>query len=258
MFLELDHVSKCFLGKQQSVMEDVSLSIEKGEFFSLVGPSGCGKSTLLNMIAGLEHPTKGTIKLEGKLIDKPGADRVMMFQDAALFPWLNVIDNVKFGMKWTGVSKEEQDIKAHQFLKLVKLDKFSKYQVHELSGGMRQRVALARALALDSDVLLMDEPFSALDKQTTNVLRDELAQICARAKRTMILITHSVEEAVLLSDRVAVMGSGSSGIKAIHKIDLPKPRHIESEEFLKIRKQILNEVRKEVEESEKNEFDESE
>lgn len=258
MFLEIDHVSKHFSGKEQSVMEDVSLSIEKGEFFSLVGPSGCGKSTLLNMIAGLEQPSEGTIKLEGKQIEKPGADRVMMFQDAALFPWLNVIDNVKFGMKWTGVSKEEQDKKAHAFLKLVKLDKFHKYRVHELSGGMRQRVALARALALDSKVLLMDEPFSALDKQTTNVLRDELAQICARTKRTMILITHSVEEAVLLSDRVAIMGSGSCGIKAIHTIDLPKPRHIESEEFLKIRKRILNEVRKEVEESEKNEFDESE
>lgn len=255
MFLELENVSKQFEGKENAIMEGVSFSVEKGEFFSIVGPSGCGKSTLLNMIAGLERPSAGTIRLEGKVIVKAGADRVMMFQDAALFPWLNVIENVKFGMRWTGVKKEEQERKAHEFLKLVKLDQFCNYRVHELSGGMRQRVALARALALDSSVLLMDEPFSALDKQTTNVLRDELAQICAKTKRTMILITHSVEEAVLLSDRIAIMGSGSEGIKVIYQIDLPKPRHIESDEFMQYRRRILNEVRREVEKSEKDEFD---
>ena len=179
----------------------------------------------------------------------------MMFQDAALFPWLNVIENVKFGLDVIGCSKEEQDERAHQYLKLVKLDRFCNYRVHEISGGMKQRAALARALAMDCRILLMDEPFSALDKQTTNLLREELAEICAEARRTMILVTHSVEEAVFLSDHVAVIGAGKTGLKKIYPIDLPRPRHIESEEFLRLRREILDDVRIEVEQSEQGEFD---
>lgn len=253
--LELKDVSKQYPQQGEDVLSSVSLKIEDGEFFGIVGPSGCGKTTLLNLIAGLELPTQGTILMDGRPITGPGNDRIMMFQDAALFPWLNVIENVKFGLDVAGYSREEQEERAHRYLKLVKLDRFCNYRVHEISGGMKQRAALARALAMDCRILLMDEPFSALDKQTTNVLREELAQICAVAKRTMILVTHSVEEAVFLSDHVAVIGAGKTGLKNVYSIDLPRPRRIESEEFLRYRRAILDEVRIEVEQSEQEEFD---
>ena len=254
--LELKDVSKQYEGHGGEVLTAVSLTIEAGEFFSVVGPSGSGKSTLLNLVAGLEKPTQGSIRMDGKPVTGPGNDRIMMFQDSALFPWLNVIENVKFGLNIIGCSREEQEERSHRYLKLVKLDKFSNYRIHELSGGMRQRVALARALAMDCRVLLMDEPFSALDKQTTNILREELAEICAVAKRTVILVTHSVEEALFLSDRVAVIGAGKTGLKRIYSVGIPRPRQIGSEEFLKLRREILNDVRIEVEQSEKGEFDE--
>lgn len=157
--LELKDVSKQYEGHGGEVLTAVSLTIEEGEFFSVVGPSGCGKSTLLNLVAGLEKPTQGSIRMDGKPVTGPGNDRIMMFQDSALFPWLNVIENVKFGLNIIGCSREEQEERSHRYLKLVKLDKFSNYRIHELSGGMRQRVALARALAMDCRVLLMDEPF---------------------------------------------------------------------------------------------------
>ncbi len=253
--LELINVAKQYDGHGGEVLTSVSLKIEDGEFFSIVGPSGCGKSTLLNLIAGFELPTEGSIFMDGKPVTGPGNDRIMMFQDSALFPWLNVIDNVKFGLDIVGCSKAEQEERAHQYLKLVKLDKFSSYRVHELSGGMKQRAALARALAMDCKVLLMDEPFSALDKQTTNILREELAEICAAARRTIILVTHSVEEALFLSDRVAVIGAGKTGLKKIYSVDMPRPRQIGSEPFLKLRREILDDVRIEVEQSEKGEFD---
>lgn len=253
--LELKDVSKQYPQQGEDVLSSVSLKIEDGEFFGIVGPSGCGKTTLLNLIAGLELPTHGTILMDGRPITGPGNDRIMMFQDAALFPWLNVIENVKFGLDVAGYSREEQEERAHRYLKLVKLDRFCNYRVHEISGGMKQRTALARALAMECRILLMDEPFSALDKQTTNVLREELAQICAVAKRTMILVTHSVEEAVFLSDHVAVIGAGKTGLKNVYSIDLPRPRRIESEEFLRYRRAILDEVRIEVEQSEQEEFD---
>ncbi len=253
--LELKDVSKQYPQQGEDVLSSVSLKIEDGEFFGIVGPSGCGKTTLLNLIAGLELPTQGTILMDGRPITGPGNDRIMMFQDAALFPWLNVIENVKFGLDVAGDSREEQEERAHRYLKLVKLDRFCNYRVHEISGGMKQRTALARALAMECRILLMDEPFSALDKQTTNVLREELAQICAVAKRTMILVTHSVEEAVFLSDHVAVIGAGKTGLKNVYSIDLPRPRRIESEEFLRYRRAILDEVRIEVEQSEQEEFD---
>ena len=253
--LELKDVSKQYEEHGGEVLTSVSLRIEEGEFFGIVGPSGCGKSTLLNLIAGFEMPTHGTVYMDGKPVTGPGNDRIMMFQDSALFPWLNVIENVKFGLDIAGYSREEQEERAHKYLKLVKLVRFCNYRIHELSGGMKQRAALARALSMDCRVLLMDEPFSALDKQTTNVLREELQEICSVAKRTMILVTHSVEEAVFLADRVAVIGAGEAGLKKIYSIMLPRPRHIESEEFLRLRKEILDEVRIEVERCEKEEFD---
>lgn len=253
--LELKNVAKQYQAQDGEVLTAVLLTIEDGEFFGIVGPSGCGKTTLLNLVAGLENPTQGEIYMDGSKITGPGNDRIMMFQDSALFPWLNVIENVKFGLSMKGCTKAEQEELAHKYLKLVKLDKFSNYRIHEISGGMKQRAALARALAVDCRILLMDEPFSALDKQTTNILREELAEICIAAKRTVIFVTHSVEEAVLLSDRIAVIGSGKTGLKKIYTVNLPKPRHIGSDDFVKLRREILDEVRIEVEQSEKEQFD---
>lgn len=254
MALVLQNVCKSFENSEKDAVNDINLTIEEGEFVCLVGPSGCGKSTILNMIAGLLQPSSGELLLDGEPITGAGADRGMMFQDSALFPWLSVIDNVKFGMQIAGLSKAEQEEKAMHYLKMVKLDKFREYAVHELSGGMRQRVALARALALDSKLLLMDEPFSALDKQTTNILRGEVARIWSETKKTIVLVTHSVEEAVFFADKVAVFSANPGSIKRVVKVDLPRPRVIDDEKFVHLRHMILNEVRSEVEKSEEKEF----
>ncbi|MDR2889754.1 MAG: ABC transporter ATP-binding protein [Lachnospiraceae bacterium] len=254
MILEIDRVSKRFDNSDKEAVNNVSLTINEGEFICLVGPSGCGKSTLLNMIAGLERPTAGEIRLAGEKITGPGADRVVMFQDAALFPWLNVLDNVTFGLRLMKKDKVECNRIAMNYLKMVKLTKFAHYRVHELSGGMKQRVALARALAMDSAILLMDEPFSALDKQTINKLRDEVAQIWEETRKTIVMVTHSVEEALFFGDRVVVMSAHPGEIREILTIDLPRPRPIDSASFVSYRKTILEEVRKEVDRSEQAEF----
>ena len=237
--LELKNICKHFSNTNQNVLENINLTIHDGEFICLVGPSGTGKSTLLNIIAGLETPSSGTITLDNKNICEPDNDRVMMFQESALFPWMNVINNVKMGLKHSGLSKEEQKKKACSFLNMVRMGKYSEYKINQLSGGMKQRVQLARALAIDSKLLLMDEPFSALDKQTTNLLRAETAKICKNTKKTVILITHSVEEAVYFADRVFLMSAKEHTITNIYEIDLERPRHIESKEFLNYRKEIL-------------------
>lgn len=197
MSLILKNVSKTFEDTKGDVLNNINLEIQNGEFVCVVGQSGCGKSTLLNLIAGLEKPTSGEILLNGKGFDGPSANRVVMFQEHALFPWLNVIENVKFGMKLAGLSAKEQEDTAMKYLRMMQLEEYRDYAIHQLSGGMRQRVALARALTLDSEILLMDEPFSALDKQTSNRLRSELQEIWLKTKRTILFITHSVEEAVL-------------------------------------------------------------
>ncbi|MDR0233932.1 MAG: ATP-binding cassette domain-containing protein, partial [Zoogloeaceae bacterium] len=173
MSLTIRHLYKCFPSSARDTLDDINLEIGEGEFICVIGPSGCGKTTLLNLIAGLELPTRGEIHLDGNRITGAGPDRVVMFQEAALFPWLSVVENVKFGLKVAGKSGQAQDEAAMRYLSLVRLAHFKDYRCHELSGGMKQRVALARALALDSKILLMDEPFAALDKQTKNRLRDE-------------------------------------------------------------------------------------
>lgn len=255
MPLKLCGVSKRYEQSQNLTLDSIDLTIEDGEFVCIVGPSGCGKSTLLNLVAGLEQVTTGQILLDNIKVESPGADRVVMFQESALFPWLNVKENVMFGMKLAGLSKEEQEKKADYYLKMVQLYDFRDYPIHQLSGGMKQRTALARALCLDSRLLLMDEPFSALDKQTINLLRDEVESIWMKTKKTILFVTHSVEEAVFFADRVVVLSENPGRIKAIHKIDVPRPRHIESEEFLKLRKVILDEVRKEVQKIAEEEYD---
>lgn len=255
MELKISHISKSFDDTDKETLQDIDLEIKEGEFICLVGPSGCGKSTLLNLVAGLEMPSKGEIILDGKKIEGPGADRGVMFQEAALFPWLKVIDNIKIGLQFIGVGKEEQEQRAEHYLKMVQLYDFKDYAVHQLSGGMKQRVALARSLAMDSKVLLMDEPFSALDKQTTNLLRKEVENIWMKTKKTIIFVTHSVEEAVYFADRIVVLSDHPGRIKEIYKVELPRPRHIESPEFINIRKMILEQVKKEAEKIAEAEFD---
>ena len=253
--LKTSGLSKIFKNAAEPALSDINLEIAEGEFICIVGPSGCGKSTLLNLIAGLEKPTEGTITLDGREVLGPGADRVVMFQEPALYPWLNVIDNVKFGMKLAGIPKQEQEKRAEKYLKMVHLWDFREYAVHELSGGMKQRTALARALTMDSRIMLMDEPFSALDKQTINKLRAELEAIWEETRRTIIYVTHSVEEALYFADRIIILADRPGIVKSIVKIDLPRPRQLDSEDFVDIRKHLLDGLKVEVEKIEKEEYD---
>ena len=253
--LKTSGLSKTFKNAAEPALSDINLEIEDGEFICIVGPSGCGKSTLLNLIAGLETPTAGSIILDDKEVKGPGADRVVMFQEPALYPWLNVIDNVKFGMKLAGVPKSEQEKRAEKYLKMVHLWDFREYAVHELSGGMKQRTALARALTMDSKIMLMDEPFSALDKQTINKLRAELEAIWEETRRTIIYVTHSVEEALYFADRIIILADRPGVVKSIVKIELPRPRQLDSEELVDIRKHLLDGLKVEGEKIEKEEYD---
>ena len=244
MSLVLKNVSKVFEDSKEDVLNEINLEIEKGEFVCVVGRSGCGKSTLLNLIAGLEKPTEGEILLNSRPVTGPGSDRIVMFQEHALFPWLNVIQDVEFGMKIAGIPQKEREERALSNLRMVGLEEYKDYAIHQLSGGMRQRVALARALTLDSEILLMDEPFSALDKQTSNRLREELQEIWVKTKRTVLFITHSVEEAVYLADRVVVMSP--AGITDIVSVELERPRYVYDERFVEYRHKILEKVEEKV------------
>jgi NitT/TauT family transport system ATP-binding protein len=200
------------------------MSIREGEFVCVVGPSGCGKSTLLNLIAGLDRPSDGEMMFDGRPLKGWGADRVVVFQEAALYPWLNVRANVEFGLKMKRVGRRERRATADRYLELVNLRSFEKAFVHELSGGMKQRVQLARALAVEPRMLLMDEPFAALDAQTRDVLQGELQEIWQRTGATILFITHNVREAALLGDRVVVMTPGPGRIKVEISVPLQRPR----------------------------------
>lgn len=205
---------------------DVDLSIERGEFITIVGPSGCGKSTLLLAVAGLVERAAGRIAVDGKEVHGPGGDRAMVFQDASLMPWRTVLGNVRFGLdmqKWNGDRTE----RAMQLIRMVGLGSYSDHHPHQLSGGMRQRVNIARAMAVDPEVLLMDEPFGALDAQTREVMGNELLRIWNRDRKTCLFVTHDIDEAIYLADRVVVMGRDPGHIKEIIPIDLPRPRHDE-------------------------------
>lgn len=243
MSLVIKNLCKTFAGDTAPTLQDINFEIADGEFVCVVGRSGCGKSTLLNLVAGLDKPSSGEILLDGKPVTGPGADRTVMFQEHGLYPWLNVIENVKFGMQLCGVPKEEQEERAKRYLDMVNLWEYKDYPIHQISGGMRQRTALARALTMDSQILLMDEPFSALDKQTSNNLREELQDIWMETKKTIFFITHSVEEAIYLSDRVVVLSPEEKGVREIVENELPRPRQVYSSEFVALRHHILDEVR---------------
>lgn len=242
MSFVFENVSKQFVNQDESTLQHINLEIQTGEFVCIVGKSGCGKSTLLNLAAGLLTPSSGRILMDGKEVNGPGAERTVMFQEHALYPWLTVRENVEFGMKLSGVSKETRLEKSDYYLKMVHLQGYEDYRVHEISGGMRQRVALARALVVDSEILLMDEPFSALDKQTSNCLREELQRIWMETKKTILFITHSAEEAVYLADRVVVLTPECGMVSEILPISLERPRHVYDPAFVELRHSILDAV----------------
>ena len=220
-------------------IDGVSLTISDDEFVSFVGPSGCGKTTLLRIIAGLDHATSGMILLDGKQISGTSPMVGMVFQEYSLFPWRNVLDNVAFGPQMRGIPKNDRRELARKFVSLVGLEQFEKSYPYELSGGMRQRGAIARALANDPDLLLMDEPFGALDAQTRNKMQVELLSIWERSKKTILFVTHSVDEAVFLSDRIVVMSSRPGKIRSVVPVTIPRPRDRTAPEFAQLRRDVL-------------------
>jgi NitT/TauT family transport system ATP-binding protein len=248
VLLEIKGVNKLFNadGKQMEALSNIDLVIGENEFICFIGPSGCGKTTLLRMIAGLEVPSRGNISLEGQTITGPSPERGMVFQEYSLFPWRTVIDNVAFGLELKGISQEERYGRAKQYLKMVDLERFEKRYPHELSGGMKQRVAIARALVNKPKALLMDEPFGALDAQTRNIMQSELLRIWQEEMMTVIFVTHSVDEAIYLADRIVIMSARPGKIKDIIQIDLPRPRSRTSLEVNKIRDRILCDLRSEI------------
>ena len=245
--IHIRNLSKTYVTEDSEtvVLEDFSLDIRKGELISIVGPSGCGKTTILRMLAGLVQPTSGKILIGDRECTTPGSDRGMVFQDFALFPWRSVRKNVEFGLEIAGMPKEQRRERADKYLKIVGLEKFADHRVHELSGGMKQRVALARALVTNPDVILMDEPFGALDAQTRNLMQAGLLKILDKTDQTIIFITHSVDEAVFLSDRIVILTKRPAKIKEVVEIDWPRPRDRASPEFTALRKRILEELEKE-------------
>src|SRR5690348_12826471 len=233
-------------GKHLLALDKISLQVQPGEFLCIVGPSGCGKSTLLHLIAGLHNPTSGKILVDDKLIAGTGTDHILIFQELGLFPWLTIKENVEFGMKMKEIPKAQRNEQIDYYLRLVHLSQFKDSYTHQLSRGMRQRVALARALATEPDVLLMDEPFAALDAQTRDLLHDELERLWAETGRTIIFVTHNVREAVRLGDRVALLTFRPGRVKREYKIDLPRPRHLEDVNVAKTAREILDDLREEI------------
>jgi NitT/TauT family transport system ATP-binding protein len=225
-----------------TALDHVSLEVKDKEFVCILGPSGCGKTTLLRLIAGLDTPEGGSIVLDGEEMKGPNPKIGFVFQEYSLFPWRSVIDNIAFGLEMKGVPKEERYRIAEQYLSLVNLSAFKTSYPAELSGGMRQRVAVARALALDPVLLLMDEPFGALDAQTRNMLQTELLGIWEKTKKTIIFITHSVDEAVYLSDRIIVLSPRPGKVCRTVSIELPRPRDRTNPEFAELRRDILDQI----------------
>jgi ABC-type nitrate/sulfonate/bicarbonate transport system ATPase subunit len=218
--------------QQGLAIADINLSISPNEFIAIVGRSGCGKTTLLNMIAGLLKPTQGAILIDGVPVEGPGPDRGMVFQNSALFPWLTAIENIEFGPKSTGMPKGERRRLARELIELVDMTGFENKYPRELSGGMRQKVAIARALAMDPDILLMDEPFGALDELTRADMQDELLRIWQARKKTVVFITHSIMEALYLSDRIIVLSPHPGRMRLKVDVDMPRPRQRSSQRFL--------------------------
>lgn len=253
----LDAISLSFKttsGEGLLALDKINLEVRPGEFLCIVGPSGCGKSTLLHLIAGLLPQTSGKVLVDGRPVIGPGTDRILIFQELGLFPWLTVGGNVEFGMKMKNVPKAERQERVQYYLRLVHLLNFRDSYIHQLSGGMRQRVALARALATEPDVLLMDEPFAALDAQTRDLLHDELERLWAETNRTIIFVTHNVREAVRLGDRVALMTFRPGRVKQEFSVNLPRPRQMEQPDVARTAGEILGYLREEINKSLEEEY----
>jgi len=248
--IKIQNIKKTFEGGNKVVaLKDVNLDINENEFAVILGPSGCGKSTLLYLLAGFEKPTSGKIILNEKIIKKPGPDRGFVFQDFALYPWKTVLKNITFGLELKGVSKKEAEKESMKYIKMVGLEGFEHAYPHTLSGGMKQRVGIARALVYRPEVLLMDEPFGALDAQTRKQMQIELEKIWEQTQKTVVFVTHSVIEAVYLADKVFVMTARPGKVKGVVEVNLPRPRDYTDENFLKVREKILDILESEVEKS---------
>ncbi|MBC5708806.1 ABC transporter ATP-binding protein [Hungatella sp. L12] len=250
VIVKIDHVEKIYQGRSGEVvaLNGVDMEIRENEFVCVVGPSGCGKSTLLNIIAGLERPTSGRVCVKGKEVVNPGSERGVIFQQYALFPWLTVKKNVKFGLKLRGVKEQELSAIADKYIRLVGLEEFGDSYPKELSGGMKQRVAIARAYAVNPEILLMDEPFGALDAQTRTQLQTELLETWEKEKKTCFFITHDVEEAIILAQRVVIMSARPGRVKEIVPVNIPYPRTQETKmtkEFLDLKVHVWGQVYRE-------------
>lgn len=248
--LQVEGITKEFTNKDEQkliALRDVNISVNVGEFICIVGPSGCGKTTLLRIIAGLETATNGNIYIDGRVMNEPGPEKGLVFQEFALFPWRSVEKNIEFGLQFTNVPQTARKGIIEKYLKMVNLAGWESRYPFELSGGMKQRVAIARALATDPEILLMDEPFGSLDAQTRNTLQDELLRIWRETGKTIIFVSHNIEEATYLGDRVLVLTARPGQIKNFYSIALPHPRERATSEFIKIRETILKEVMEEVE-----------
>jgi NitT/TauT family transport system ATP-binding protein len=251
MRIEFVQVSKTFDsgrngGPRVQALMPLDLVIEEGEFFSIIGPSGCGKSTLLNILAGLEKPDTGHVTVDGVRVARPGPERAVVFQEAGLMPWMTVTANIEYGLKLQGVPRAERRERAVRFLKMVHLSRYAEALPHQLSGGMRQRVSIARALALEPRVLLMDEPFSALDAQTRDVLHDELQHIWQETGTTIVFVTHNIREAVYLSDRILIMTASPGRIKRISTVPFAHPRKKSSTELSAYAAMLHDQIKEEV------------
>lgn len=236
MSISVQGITKVFSNRRDKksmniVLEDISFDVKEGEFVSLLGPSGCGKTTTLNIIAGFLKHESGIISINGKEVNKPGPDRAFVFQNYALFPWMKVRENIMYPMKIQGISKKEREQKLKELLEMAHLEEYANYYIHEISGGMKQRVALLRALACDPKVLLMDEPLGAVDFQMRQMLQAQLETMLQESRKTALMVTHDVDEAIYLSDRVIVMSRDRGKILADIKIELPRPRDRKNERY---------------------------
>jgi NitT/TauT family transport system ATP-binding protein len=240
--LRLDHVGKVFErdGKSIAVLEDLNLDVADGEFICLVGPSGCGKSTLLNMMGGFLSPSSGVITIDGEPVLGPDPRRILVFQERGVFPWLTVEGNIAFGL--SGLSRAERDQRIAHYVQMVRLEGFEHSYPSDLSGGMQQRLQVARALAVNPDILYLDEPFGALDSVTRTIMRRELLRIWQTERRTVLFITHDIDEAVQLADRVVILSSRPAKIEDVLTIDISHPRNISSPRYLELRDELLNRV----------------
>jgi ABC-type nitrate/sulfonate/bicarbonate transport system, ATPase component len=242
--LQVKNLSKIYTrndGSIQVVLNSINIDVKNGEFVTIVGPSGCGKTTLLNILAGLENSYTGEIQIDGKTINPLTPDRIVVFQEAALFPWLTVLENVEFGLRIKDISKNERRKIATHYIEMVQLSKFANAFIHQLSGGMKQRVAIARALALNPSILLMDEPFAALDVKTRTMLHHQLLQIYKNNNKTILFVTHNINEAVYLGDRVIVLSAKTGNIKKEFIVDLPRPRSLDHPNIKSIAHAIIEE-----------------